>query len=144
MATQGLKPRRLRVLASALALALLSGALIAAQQERLLEEEVDREAQQALPGEQTLPEEPAPPETADAPEPPPSHANHEAPVELITLAGREPEQFIGKTLVLRDALNTVTVGPVLELRQGKADQEAYLIVDATSYFNSPTRFAVAV
>jgi hypothetical protein len=80
----------------------------------------------------------------DEPGEPQTHASSEAPVELVALAAREPERFIGKTLVLEDGTEVIEVGPVLELRKRILDQEPHLIVDATSYFNTPTRYAVAV
>jgi hypothetical protein len=80
----------------------------------------------------------------DGSPPPDTHATSEAPVELVALAVREPATFIGKTLVLDDGADAVTVGPVLELRKRIQDQEPHLIVDATAYFNTPTKYAVAV
>lgn len=76
----------------------------------------------------------------------PAHDTHAtgASVELIALAGREPERFLGKTLVLDDGSNHVIVGPVLELRKRIQDQEPHVIVDATDYFNTPTKYAVAL
>lgn len=78
--------------------------------------------------------------------PPPgsAHATSEAPAELVALAAREPDRFLGKTLVLHDGTEAVRVGPVLALRKRILDQEAYLIVDATSYFKVPTQYAIAV
>ena len=73
-----------------------------------------------------------------------SHATQQAPQELLTMAVQEPEKFIGKTLVLDDGVNVVTVGPVLELRRRIQDQNVYLIVDAKAYFNSAVQYAVAV
>jgi hypothetical protein len=75
--------------------------------------------------------------------PPNSHATVEAPPELIGLISREPERFIGKTLVLAEGTQTKTVGPVLSVRKQLKDQNVYLIVDATGFFNSPTNYAVA-
>ena len=80
----------------------------------------------------------------DEPEDPPTHASREASPELVALASREPEQFIGKTLVLHDGVDATEVGPVLELRKRIRDQEPHLIVDATAYFNTPTKYAVAI
>lgn len=80
----------------------------------------------------------------DEPGEPDTHAGRAAPAELIALAGREPERFIGKTLVLDDGVTAVEVGPVLDLRKRIVDQEAYVIVDATAYFNTPTEYAVSV
>ncbi|MGV3590955.1 MAG: hypothetical protein ACO1PZ_04645 [Gammaproteobacteria bacterium] len=80
----------------------------------------------------------------DEPDEPETHASAEAPAELVALSAREPERFIGKTLVLDDGVTAVEVGPVLDLRKRVADQEPYVIVDATAYFNSPTEYAVSV
>lgn len=80
----------------------------------------------------------------DEPSEPPTHASMEAPPELVALVGLEPERFIGKTLVLDDGVTAVEVGPVLALRKRIADQEPYVIVDATGYFNTPTEYAVSV
>jgi hypothetical protein len=84
--------------------------------------------------------------TANDGSPPPgsAHATTPASPELVTLVTREPEQFIGHTLVLDDGVNAVHVGEVLALRKRVLDQEPYLVVDATSYFNAPTQYAVAV
>lgn len=78
--------------------------------------------------------------------PPPvsGHTTMEAPVELVALVLREPDQFLGRELVLDDGVKAVTVGPVLALRKRVLDQEPYLIVDATSYFKAPTQYAIAV
>lgn len=78
--------------------------------------------------------------------PPPSetHASRQAPTELITQAAREPGTFIGKTLILHDGVSSKTVGPVKDLRRRLQDEELYLIVDATAYFNTPVEYAVAV
>ncbi len=134
-------PRRL--LLALLTLMFLPGTIALAQQDRVLEQEVDREAALDEPvvaeeqnGEGT--------ERVAEPEEGRTHATVEAPVELITMAGREPEKFIGKTLLLTDVVNKVIVGPVLEVRRRKLDQDYYLIVDATRYFNAPTKYAVAV
>ena len=81
---------------------------------------------------------------ADTPRPVSGHTTMEAPPELVALVRREPDQFIGRDLVLDDGVNAVTVGPVLALRKRVLDQEPYLIVDATSYFNAPTQYAIAV
>lgn len=80
---------------------------------------------------------------SDAP-PASAHANSPASSELVALAAREPERFLGKTLVLQDGPESVEVGPILALRKRVLDQEPYLIVDATNYFNLPTQYAVAV
>ncbi len=72
------------------------------------------------------------------------HTTMEAPPELVALVQREPDQFIGMQLVLDDGVKAITVGPVLALRKRVLDQEPYLIVDATSYFNTPTQYAVAL
>jgi len=80
----------------------------------------------------------------DEPNEPQTHASAEAPPELVALAAREPERFIGKMLVLDDGVNATKVGPVLALRKRIADQEAYVVVDASDYFNSPTQYAVSV
>ena len=60
------------------------------------------------------------------------------------MAVHQPENFIGKTLVLDDGANAVTVGPVIDLRRRVQDQNLYLIVDATAYFNTAVEYAVAV
>jgi len=80
----------------------------------------------------------------DGSPPPNTHATSPAPPELVALAAREPERFLGKIVVLVDGVNKVTVGPVLALRKRVLDQEPYLIVDATAYFKAPTQYAVAV
>lgn len=80
----------------------------------------------------------------DEPNEPQTHASMEASPELVALAAREPEQFIGRTLVLDDGVTAVVVGPVLALRKRIVDQDPYVIVDATNYFNSPTEYAVSV
>lgn len=80
----------------------------------------------------------------DEPDEPPTHASTEAPVELVAMAAREPERFIGKTLVLDDGVTGTEVGPILELRKRIADQDPHVIVDATRYFNTPTKYAVSV
>lgn len=85
----------------------------------------------------------AQPDKASSP-PVSGHTTMEAPVELVALVLREPDQFIGRELVLDDGVNAVTVGPVLALRKRVLDQEPYLIVDATSYFKTPTQYAIAV
>jgi hypothetical protein len=110
-------------------------------EERLVEERIiaDQAAAEVLDAEEQGAEVPL-----DAPEASESHATSAAPAELVALAAREPERFIGKTLVLDDGVNAVKVGPVLELRKRILDQEAYVIVDAAAYFNTPTRYAVAV
>src|SRR5688572_3308962 len=71
-----------------------------------------------------------------------THATQQAPQELLSMAAREPENFIGKTLVLDDGANVITVGPVKDLRKREQDQQLYLIVDATAYFNSAVDYAV--
>lgn len=81
--------------------------------------------------------------TAETPSPD-THASRQAPVELLTLAGREPGAFIGKTLILHDGINRKTVGPVKDLRKRLQDEQLYLIVDAAAYFNTPVDYAVAV
>jgi hypothetical protein len=110
-------------------------------EERLVEERViaDRAAAEVLDAEEQGAEVPL-----DAPGESESHATSAAPAELVALASREPQRFIGKTLVLDNGVDAVKVGPVLELRKRIVDQEAYVIVDAAAYFNTPTRYAVAV
>lgn len=80
----------------------------------------------------------------DEPGEPATHASAEAPAELVALSAREPERFIGKTLVLDDGVTAVEVGTVLDVRKRIVDQEPYVIVDATTYFNTPTEYAVSV
>jgi hypothetical protein len=120
-------------------------------QERIIEERVIAEkaaAEAAVQDEfdEAAAEQAAEDVTANDGSPPPrsGHATIPAPPELVALAAREPEQFIGRTLVLDDGVNAVEVGPVLALRKRILDQEAYLVVDATSYFKSPTQYAIAV
>jgi hypothetical protein len=73
-----------------------------------------------------------------------THATQQAPQELLSMASHEPENFIGKLLVLDDGASVITVGPVKDLRKREQDQQLYLIVDATAYFNSAVDYAVAV
>ena len=126
-------PLKYRVLRSLLLLCfvLLPGVPVIAQQERPVEQEPLA----------------AEPETGDAtlvPPLPDTHATQQAPQELLTMAVHQPENFIGKTLVLDDGANAVTVGPVIDLRRRVQDQNLYLIVDATAYFNTAVEYAVAV
>jgi hypothetical protein len=102
--------------------------------------------QQQLPPQEVLEDEHEPEPTAvdDPNAPVSSHATVEAPPELIGLISREPERVIGKTLVLSEGTQTKPVGPVLAVRKQVKDQRAYMIVDATQFFNSPTQYAVAV
>jgi len=111
-------------------LALLPVILVAAQRETTPEQDPLAEEQ----------------ETADTTlaTPPETHAIQQAPQELLTMAVHQPENFIGKTLILDDGTNAVTVGPVIDLRRRVQDQDIYLIVDATAYFNSAVQYAVAV
>ena len=83
-------------------------------------------------------------EATVSPTPPVTHATQQAPDSLLITAAYKPENFIGKTLILHDGANAVTVGPVLNLRRRIQDQEIYLIVDATPYFKSAGEYAVAV
>jgi hypothetical protein len=76
--------------------------------------------------------------------PPDTHASRQAPLELMLEAARQPENIIGKTLVISDGMNDVMVGPILDLRRRLQDEELYLIVDATTYFNTATDYAVAL
>ena len=103
-----------------------------AAKELLAEEEAARKKEELAAGRGAEPLEPD------------THASREAPAELIALAAREPERFIGKTLVLDDGVNAVEVGPVLDLRRRIKDGVLHVVVDATAYFNSPTHYAVAV
>ena len=115
---------------------LLPALVMAAQQETPVDrEQLDntQEVTEAAPDSNSI--DPIPAET---------HATQQAPQELLTMAVQAPEQFIGKTLVLDDGVNVVTVGPVLELRRRIQDQNVYLIVDAMAYFNSAVQYAVAV
>jgi hypothetical protein len=73
-----------------------------------------------------------------------THATQQAPQELLNLAVHEPERFIGKTLILDDGVDTVTVGQVKDIRRRVQDQQLYLIVDAMAYFNTAVNYAVAV
>jgi hypothetical protein len=105
--------------------------------------EQDAHEQQALEQDAAIEHEPSP-SAANQQPPLSSHATVEASPELGGLAAREPEQFIGKKLILTDGSETKPVGPVLAVRTQLKDQRVYLIVNATEYFNSPTQFAVAV
>jgi hypothetical protein len=80
----------------------------------------------------------------DEPSDPRTHASVQASPELLALASREPERLVGKTLVLDDGVTAVEVGPVLDVRKRIVDQEVHVIVDATSYFNAPTEYAVSI
>src|SRR5689334_9427084 len=108
--------------------ALLPALVIAAQQETPVDREQLDNTQEVT--------EAAPVANPVAAIPADTHATQQAPQELLTMAVHEPEKFIGKTLVLDDGVNAVTVGPVLELRRRTQDQNIYLIVDAKAYFNS--------
>lgn len=85
-----------------------------------------------------------PEDTTAIPVPPDTHATRQAPLELMLEAARDPASVIGKTLVLHDGVNEVIVGPVKDLRKRLQDEELYLIVDATEYFNAPADYAVAL
>lgn len=81
-----------------------------------------------------------PPVTPDS-----THANREAPQELMNMAVHQPENFIGKTLILDGGANDdVIVGPIKDIRRRVQNQQLYLIVDATDYFNTQVDYAVAV
>lgn len=69
------------------------------------------------------------------------HANRQASDELLKTARLQPDTFIGKTLRFS---NGTTIGPVLDMRRRNQDNQLYLIVDATRYFNESTEYAVAV
>jgi hypothetical protein len=119
-----------RSLLPCISLLLLPGAVLAAQPDPP-EQEQSSEQQQAN---EPLPTTP----------PPDTHANRQAPIELMIKAAGQPEAFIGKTLILHDGMNSKTVGPVINVRKRLQDEELYLIVDATAYFNTATEYAVAV
>lgn len=84
------------------------------------------------------------PEQGIAAPPPETHATQQASQTLLTMAVHEPENLIGKTLVLDDGTDAVTVGPVKAIRRRMQDQQLYLVVDATKYFNTKVDYAVAV
>jgi hypothetical protein len=117
--------------------------LMAAERELLLEEE--RAAEQEV-TDTTLSTIPATevPDTTLTTIPPDTHATRQAPQDLLVMAVHQPENFIGKTLVLDNGTAAVTVGPVIDLRRRLQDQELYLIVDAAEYFNTAVQYAVAV
>jgi hypothetical protein len=93
--------------------------------------------------EQDLPEQLTPEQELNS-VPGDTHATQQAPQELLNLAVHEPQRFIGKTLILDDGVDAVTVGPVKDIRRRLQDQQLYLIVDATAYFNAAVDYAVAV
>lgn len=68
-----------------------------------------------------------------------SHASGAANKELMRTAGRSPEQFIGKKVVLEDGRK---IGTVLDIQRSLRDNQLYLILDATEFFNNPTEYAV--
>lgn len=68
-----------------------------------------------------------------------SHASGAANIELLRAAGRSPEKFIGKKVVLEDGRK---IGSVLNIQRSLRDDQFYLILDATEFFNNPTEYAV--
>ncbi|HHX82887.1 MAG TPA: hypothetical protein GX696_07905 [Pseudomonadaceae bacterium] len=75
---------------------------------------------------------------------PQTHANRPASDELLQEAALHPVNIIGKTLVLNDGESEVRVGPVKDLRKRRQNAELYLVVDASSYFNTTIDYAVAL
>lgn len=70
-----------------------------------------------------------------------SHSRREASDSLLLLASQNPEVFFGKTLMLK---NGREVGPVIAVRRKLDNLFLYLVIDATTYFNEPTIYAVQV
>lgn len=68
-----------------------------------------------------------------------SHADGAVNKELMRSAGRSPEQFIDKQVVLEDGRK---IGSVLNIQRSLRDDRLYLILDATEFFNNPTEYAV--
>src|SRR5690606_3940134 len=54
------------------------------------------------------------------------------------------QSLVGKTLILNDGLDGITVGPVMDVRRRLQDDALYVIVDASTFFKTPTTYAVAV
>lgn len=109
----------------------------ALEQDAAIDHAAHAEEQQQHEGEQNA-------DSSAAPEPLSNHATVQAPPELGGLASREPELFVGKTIVLAEGSQQKTVGTVFAVRKRTQDQLNYFIVDATEYFNSPTEYAIAV
>jgi hypothetical protein len=127
-----------------LQLSLLPGAMMAAEREPspALEPGAEQESTDTTPG--TSPPDTEIPDATLTTTPPDTHATRQAPQDLLVMAVHQPENLIGKTLVLDDGTTAVTVGPVLNIRRRLQDQQLYLIVDAATYFNTPVQYAVAV
>lgn len=68
-----------------------------------------------------------------------THADGPSNPELMRRATQEPESFIGKQTMLNDGR---MIGPIMAIRRSMQDQQLYLIIDATTFFNSPTEYAV--
>lgn len=68
-----------------------------------------------------------------------THADGPSNPELMRRATLEPESFTGKQTMLNDGR---MIGPIIAVRRSLQDQQLYLIIDATTFFNSPTEYAV--
>lgn len=101
-------------------------------------------AQPEIPDQELLPEPNADHDAAPVERVPPTHANRPASNELLQEAALHPVNIIGKTLVLNDGESEIRVGPVKDLRKRYQNEELYLVVDASSYFNTPIDYAVAL
>ena len=101
-------------------------------------------AQPEVPDQELLPELNAERDAVPAERVPPTHANRPASNELLQEAALHPVNIIGKTLVLNDGESEIQVGPVKDLRKRRQNEELYLVVDASSYFNTTIDYAVAL
>lgn len=73
---------------------------------------------------------------------PDAESTDEAARAVSTLISDDPDQAIGKTLVLADGAQMKPVGPVLAVRKQRGDQRIYLIVEDSGSLASKMQYAV--